>query len=221
PILQLFGVVVHMEIQAEEKRDGMVARGRAAMGKMVDAIKEDVGKRRWWMTVWERLMKQPFLAVAWPLMELFGANEVHSEATHVSTFYGMGIGEKYNLVERLSCFIGVIFGAIHFLSWHSTFPTRTELLLWRISSIVLVAQPALLLLSRLFNEIYNRTPDGSWRESIAQVLFKFTGILSILVGPIPYILARFCVLILAFLTLNHLPPRALDSITWTFYIPHL
>ncbi|TFK61797.1 hypothetical protein BDN72DRAFT_777865 [Pluteus cervinus] len=202
-ILQLFGVVVYMEVQAEEKREGMVARGKAALREMVDAIKEDVGKRRWWMTVWKRLMKQPFVAVAWPLLELFQDFDVHSEATHVSTFYGLRIDEKVDLVGRLSCFIGMIFGAIHFLSWHSTFPTRTELLLWRISSIVLVSQPALLPLSPLFNQFY------------------FFQILSFFVGPIPYILARFCILVLAFLTLNHLPPRALDSITWTFYIPHL
>ncbi|TFK59365.1 hypothetical protein BDN72DRAFT_865209, partial [Pluteus cervinus] len=170
PILQLFGVVIYMEIQVEEKREGMVARGRAALREMVDAIKEDVGKRQWWMTVWEHLMKQPFLAVAGPLMELFQDFDVHSKATHVSTFYGMGIGKKNNLVWRLSCIIGMIFGAIHFLSWHSTFPTRTELLLWRISSIVLVAQPMLLLLSLLFDEIkrQRRAPYRSWQESIAQ-----------------------------------------------------
>ncbi|TFK65492.1 hypothetical protein BDN72DRAFT_920479 [Pluteus cervinus] len=112
--------------------------------------------------------------------------------------------KQYSLVVRLSCFIGMVFGAIHFLSWHSSFPTHTELLLWRISSIVLVAQPALFSL-------------GSFEGSV----FSFVKFFSWFVGPIPYILARFCLLVLAFLTLNHLPPRALDSIAWTFYIPHL
>ncbi|TFK59368.1 hypothetical protein BDN72DRAFT_780845 [Pluteus cervinus] len=189
--------------EAREER-GVVARAQGAIGRMVDAIKEDVRKRPWWMTVWERMMKQPFLAAAWPLWDLFTDDEVHNEVTHVSIFYGMTIPlEKMDLVPRLSCFIGIIFGAIHFLSWHSSFPTRTELRLWRISSIILVAQPALVLLTNLFDEMD---------------VFR---IVSFFVGTIPYILARFCILALAFLTLNHLPPRALDSIAWTFYIPHL
>ncbi|TFK60387.1 hypothetical protein BDN72DRAFT_828939 [Pluteus cervinus] len=201
---------------------GLVAKVQEAIGRMVEAIEEDLGKRPWWMTVWKRLIKQPFLAIAWPLAQLFTDEEVHNEASHVSTFYGLEIPyEKRNLVIRLSCVIGMVFGAIHFLSWHSSFPTHTELLLWRISSILLVGQPALLLVADFFNEIYDRAPSGSRREFISMLLKKFFEILSYFVGLIPYIVARFCILVLAVLTLNHLPPRALDSITWTFYIPHL
>ncbi|TFK60376.1 hypothetical protein BDN72DRAFT_850554, partial [Pluteus cervinus] len=207
PILRLFGVVVQTESQAEQKGDGMVARAKVAVRKMIDAIQKDVGKRWWWLRVWVLWMEQLFVAVAGPLLDLFGDEEVHNEATHVSIFYGMTTPEeKTNLVWRLSCFIGMIFGAIHFLAWDSSFPTRTELLLWRISSIVLVAQPALVLLALSFGGLFF-------------VIFFWP--FSFVVGPIAYILARFCVLVLAFLTLHHLPPRALDSITWTFYIPHL
>ncbi|TFK61788.1 hypothetical protein BDN72DRAFT_934304 [Pluteus cervinus] len=200
-------VVVQAQSQAEEKGDGMVAKGRAAVGKMVNAIKEDVGKRGWWLTVWKRLMKQPFLAVVMPLFELLWDSDVHSEAMHVSTFYGVDIGEeKLNLVQRLSCFVGIIFGVIHFLAWHSTFPTHTELLLWRISSIVLVVQPVFLVLVFLITD---------------ECLGPFLLFVFLAVGPISYILARFCLLALALLTLQNLPPHALDSITWTFFIPHL
>ncbi|TFK62612.1 hypothetical protein BDN72DRAFT_964440 [Pluteus cervinus] len=217
PVLQLFGVVGS---QAEGKGHGMLARGKAAVGKVVDAIKEDVGRRRWWMTVWKRLMKPPFLAIVTPLWELFSDEDI-DEATHVPTFYGTKIPDKWNLVLSWSCFIGMIFGAIHFLSWHSAFPTRTELVLWRTSSIVLIAQPALLLLTGLSHQIDKRAPDGSYRELIARIFNLFFIILSWVIGPIPYILARFCLLILALFALNHLPPRALDNITWTSYIPHL
>ncbi|TFK67052.1 hypothetical protein BDN72DRAFT_799429 [Pluteus cervinus] len=211
----LSGVMVQRESQAEEKGDGMIARGRTAVGKLVVAIKEDVGKRPWWETVWKRLVWQPFVAVLTPLVELFGEESIPSKPTHVSTFYGMETDDM-SVMRSLSCVIGMIFGATHFLSWHSTFPTYTELLLWRISSIVFVVQPVLLFLFNLFEEVKYEL----WRP-IRNFLQAFFAILSIYVGLIAYILARFCVLVLAFLTLNHLPPRALDSITWTSYIPHL
>ncbi|TFK59748.1 hypothetical protein BDN72DRAFT_580594 [Pluteus cervinus] len=214
PTLGLFGMMVQTESQAEEKGEGMVARGRAAVGKMVDAIKKDVGKRPWWETVLLWLVGQPFLAVAMPLLALFG-QEITDKPTHVSTFYGMETDDM-SMMRSLSCVIGMVFGATHFLSWHSTFPTHTELLLWRISSIVLVVQPVLLFLFNLFEEVKYEL----WRP-IRNFFEEFFVILSIFVGPIAYILARFCLLVLAFLTLNHLPPRALDSITWTSYIPHL
>ncbi|TFK61974.1 hypothetical protein BDN72DRAFT_777661 [Pluteus cervinus] len=222
-ILRLFGVATQTKSQEDETGVGIVARARAVVGKVVkDIIKEDVGKRRWWITVWERLMKQLFLVLVEPLLELFDDQVVRDDATHVSIFYGMKVSkETWRLVLWLSCFIAMIFGAIHFLSWHSPFPTRTELLLWRISSIILVAQPALILLFNLFAQIYERAPSGSRKASIAGFCRTFFQILSVFVGPIPYIIARYCLFILVLLTLNHLPPRALDSIAWTFYIPHL
>ncbi|TFK60388.1 hypothetical protein BDN72DRAFT_965704 [Pluteus cervinus] len=206
PVLELF------EIGSGEKGAGMVARETT----------EDTEWRGWWTTLWEWLIKKPFLAVAWPLRELFVDEEVHSRATHVSTFYGMDVpDDKFSLVQRLSCLVGVIFGGIHFLSWHSPFPTHSQLLLWRISSIILVAQPVSLFLGFIFSTIADRTPSRSWRRSIAEFFQSFFALLSIFVGPIPYVLARFCLLVLAFLTLNDLPPHALDAIAWTSYIPHL
>ncbi|TFK67050.1 hypothetical protein BDN72DRAFT_116402 [Pluteus cervinus] len=204
------GILQESTAEGREAREGRGVLGRVqgAIGRMMDvmdAIKEDVGKRPLTSTIWKRLIKQPFVTVAMPLWEMSFDRGVHDEATHVPTFYGMDIpDEKRILVVRLSCFVGMVFGAIHVLSWDSSFPTRAELVLWRTSSIVLVAQPGFLLLS-----------------TMGRTFEEFFLILSIFVGPIPYILARFCLLTLAFLTLNRLPPRALDSIPWTFYIPHL
>ncbi|TFK67043.1 hypothetical protein BDN72DRAFT_116261 [Pluteus cervinus] len=172
PILRPFGVVVQVERQVEEEGAGMVAK----VGKMVNAIKE-LGKSEWWMAVLIYLVRQPIVLVI-PLVELFGDDEVHDHATHVSTFYGMeAMDDTPSLVLRLSCFVGTIFGAIHFLSWHSSFPTHTELLLWRISSIALVAEPGLLFLASFF--------EGGFIEDLFIILAGFT-------RPIPYILTRFC-----------------------------
>ncbi|TFK60565.1 hypothetical protein BDN72DRAFT_779268, partial [Pluteus cervinus] len=148
---------------------------------------------------------------------------VDEDATHVSTFYGMEISEgKDLLVGLLSCFIGMIFGAIHVLSWHSAFPTRIQLLLWRISSIVLVAEPFCLAFESVLGYSTGGEPSfDTWREAVVSTLGIFFALPSMILGPLFYILARMCLLVLAFLTLHNPPSTALQTISWTTYIPHL
>ncbi|TFK58418.1 hypothetical protein BDN72DRAFT_782117 [Pluteus cervinus] len=122
----------------------------------------------------------------------------------------------------LGCFIGMVFGAIHFLSWRSAFPTHTQLLLWRISSIVLVAEPfslALLYLQVTLAADSDRA-KGLWKALVSSLGYFFM-LISMMLGPIVYIFARMALLVLAFLTLRNPPSPALQTISWTTYIPHL
>ena len=61
------------------------------------------------------------------------------------------------------------------------------------------------------------TALGAWLKDT----FEVTGCAFLVLGLVTYIFARFCVLVLAFLTLYNLPAGALDTISWTAYIPHL
>ncbi|TFK59519.1 hypothetical protein BDN72DRAFT_597042 [Pluteus cervinus] len=192
---------------------GTIWEGLCAVGR---DIKEDV-----WGTVWERLIKGPFVAVAWPLNELFADEEVHDDAAHVSTFYAVEIVSGRLVLLYSSCLIGIIFGAIHFLSWHSAFPTHTQLLLWRISSIALVAEPFCLALENVLGGIAGGEPSfETLKEGLVSSLFFFFLITAAILGPMVYIIARMCLLVLAFLTLRS-PPTAFQTISWTAYIPHL
>ncbi|TFK58940.1 hypothetical protein BDN72DRAFT_851528 [Pluteus cervinus] len=114
----------------------------------------------------------------------------------------------------------MIFGAIHFISWHYAFPTHAQLLLWRISSVVLVAEPFCLALEAVLNWITDDSSLGTWKEAVASILLIFFSP-SIVLGPIVYILARMAILIISFLTLRNPPSTALQTISWTTYIPHL
>ncbi|TFK63994.1 hypothetical protein BDN72DRAFT_775221 [Pluteus cervinus] len=193
-------------VEVKEKREAArviqealtaVVQGIAGAGKSASGVVE---------TVWEGVCA------------MFGAYEVHDDATHVSTFYGMQIsGEKGDVVFLSSCFIGMIFGAIHFISWHSAFPTHTQLLLWRISSTVLVAEPLCLALEV---EGHTSAQNDFADEAVASILLVLFSP-SVLLGPIVYILARIAILILSFLTLRNPPSTALQTISWTMYIPHL
>ncbi|TFK61381.1 hypothetical protein BDN72DRAFT_778272, partial [Pluteus cervinus] len=139
---------------------------------------------------------------------------------HVTVFYGSKIsGENERIVWIFSCIIGMIFGAIHFLSWDSTFRTHSELLLWRCSSIVLVIQPFLLLIVKVLSWIPN---TGKWKlwQAMAERFSDVPLFLSLYIGTVAYILARFCLLVLAFLSLLDLPPNGLKNVSWASYIPH-
>ncbi|TFK63989.1 hypothetical protein BDN72DRAFT_901942 [Pluteus cervinus] len=132
-----------------------------------------------------------------------------------------GSNTHVDVVWLSSCSIGTIFGAIHFLSWHSAFPTPTQLLLWRISSVVLVAEPFCLALEKALSFAFgDDTSVTTWRKAVASTLFIFF-LPSMILGPLVYILARMALLVLAFLTVRNPPSTAFQTISWTTYIPHL
>ena len=108
--------------------------------------------------------------------------------------------------------VGVSFGAIHCIAWSFFFPTRVELLIWRISSAAVTAVPVYILLMLLF---------VAWLQNMD---FDATVVivgLSILPAGILYIIARAVTLVLAFTSLRDLPPGAFDTILWTTSIPHI
>ncbi|TFK64169.1 hypothetical protein BDN72DRAFT_280572 [Pluteus cervinus] len=192
----------------------------------VVAIKRELKRNGWWRSIWKWLIKKPFTALMWPFVAQLIDSDEAEESTHVSTFYAMeGNGAGFEATQTLCWFIGTVFGGIHFLSWNANFPTHTQQLLWRGSSIVLGGEPFLLLLSATFqvgiSQVRMRSEFGS--ELLHTVSLLFSLIVGFISGPglIPYIPARFCVFALAILTLNHLPPDAFQTVSWTSYIPHL
>ncbi|TFK70504.1 hypothetical protein BDN72DRAFT_536481 [Pluteus cervinus] len=208
---------------------------------VVSAVKTPFRDWRWW----PRLIRHAFVAVAWPLWNLLQDHEVHHDAMSVSTFYGIKIPDATLLaVHILSSLIGVIFGIIHFLSWNSRFSTHSELLLWRTSSVVLVVQPLILALGGLLLA-WGQSKTGGYSEwlgslktiedltlkKVVTTIMNFKspkttltllfGALSATLGLIAYIMARFSVLVLAFITLHALPVAVFENVSWTSYIPHL
>ncbi|TFK60013.1 hypothetical protein BDN72DRAFT_905337 [Pluteus cervinus] len=204
-----------------ETATGTLRAGWSAMGKAIDAglqcVKKDIQSKGWW----NALILDPILALTAPLRELFRDETVHIEATHVSTFYAKKVSDEgYRLVGVLIGIIGIVFGAIHFLSWHSCFPTHTQLILWKISSIVLVAEPLCMALLGFFVNLDERAASGSWQKSLWQGIWFFFGSWSIFFS-LAYIPGRVCILVLAFLTLHRVPLAAVQSVSWTAYIPHV
>ena len=111
----------------------------------------------------------------------------------------------------LICFyiIGGVFGAVHCLAWNSTFPTRVEHLLWRISASVVTAFPGLGFAIYRFGE----RKVSSRMEGLVKAVAWFLAAV--------YCLGRVCLLGLALSALRRLPESAYKMPSWTVYIPHI
>ena len=110
--------------------------------------------------------------------------------------------------------VGVCFGAIHCIAWVFSFPTHTELLMWRISSVAITALPIYIPLIFVLADWLRWMMDS-------QKLFFFVLSFGPLLGGILYIIARAVTLILAFTSLRDLPPRTYETVNWTTFIPHV
>ncbi|TFK66608.1 hypothetical protein BDN72DRAFT_880207 [Pluteus cervinus] len=123
-------------------------RGRGGETTTKDERKQkksaSIGKHLLYLPRWlyDRLIMRPFTALVLPIQDMFKCEDIEKGARHVPMFYGYYVDSDNLLRIRLmSCLIGMIFAGIHFIAWNSHFPTRTEILLWRSSSLVVLVVP--------------------------------------------------------------------------------
>jgi hypothetical protein len=125
-----------------------------------------------------------------------GQNEDENQATKAR--YGAAV-------------VSMIFGTIHCLAWSFPFPSHTELILWRISSIAMTAVPPFISLVLSFPSRYiDQVPDVT--------VFAFILILS---SATLYVIARVALFVLALMALRSLPPSAFQVVRWTTFLPHI
>ncbi|KAF8642798.1 hypothetical protein AX16_009431 [Volvariella volvacea WC 439] len=171
-------------------------------------------------TIWKKGIEAPFLAAFSPLWNMM-TDEGDNRATSVHPFYAAEMnGDTHGFAIIYGAAIGVLFGGLHLIGWEFEFPTRTELWLWRASSLVLTVTPLVLAIAVAFELLSGKT--GS------HALDQFCGFgaqaflyLTIILGPPLYFGARIVILFLAFFTLRDLPDSAYQNVRWTDYIPHI
>ena len=127
------------------------------------------------------------------------------------TFFTVGRRDEWD-VSSVSGLILVtmVFGGIHCIAWSFTFPSPTEQLLWRISSITITGVP-LPVLGVAF--IADKFHDGNPVKVIPEITF----LLLILLYPV----SRILLLVLSLSTLRSLPPSAYQTVQWTTFLPHV
>jgi hypothetical protein len=107
------------------------------------------------------------------------------------------------LETHLPCPMGVTYGLLHVIAWHSG-PTEFERQLWRCSTLIITIDP---LLYAFITEVSLRNPAYAlW------VIFT----LSLLV----YVIARVALIALALASLRQLAPATFCDVDWISFIPH-
>jgi hypothetical protein len=117
-------------------------------------------------------------------------------------------GKRIDKLIVLSC-IGstTIFGGIHLLAWHASFPNRAEQLLWRVAALLVTAIPSTVALIVLTEStLYSTTNKTSAWSSIC-------------FSPL-YFGSRVFLIVESFRSLYYLPPNGFIA-TWATESPHI
>ena len=126
------------------------------------------------------------------------------------------------LLLFFSALTGAAFGSIHCAAWNFEFPSHAEKIMWRTASLALVGVCLSIFLGKPARYLWRKVKYGSLSRYLADALSEYEGIKAIAFIPtIIYPVARFTLLILAVLSLRHLPDSALQTVTWTEFIPHI
>jgi hypothetical protein len=126
--------------------------------------------------------------------------------------------------------VTIVYGGLHALCWHSHFPTVTERILWRVSSLVIAGGPltlicectGLTITTLLIKKALERLKISSSqrRGAMAYIVASIFLLLMILCIGV-YVGARVFILIEAFIFLRSLPPGAYQTPNWTLWLLHL
>lgn len=111
---------------------------------------------------------------------------------------------------------GLLYGGLHMLAWTAPFHTRTQMILWRMSSLSLVVSgPAILAGSRLL--IMLVALDFGFLK------YPMVFIVSLLIFcfVIFYIFVRVYLIVECFLSLTHSPDSVYSVVPWSQYFPHI
>ncbi|KAI0059830.1 hypothetical protein BV25DRAFT_1993324 [Artomyces pyxidatus] len=136
----------------------------------------------------------------------------------VPTFYSGSTNDgNAGFADIIALCAAMMFGAVHCAAWHYAFPTDVEKIVWRVSSLAIVALPAAILAPMLVSLLISRLLDSS---SMLTNVFGAMFLLVVAVSALLYIAARSLLLALSFSTLRSLPPEAYRAVQWTLLIPH-
>lgn len=155
----------------------------------------------------------------WKALERFvdslfatGDDSAARKAKRVPTLYaGKLKPHETCIVGFTAALVATIFGAVHCAAWSFDFPTQTEQILWRVSSLCITCLPWPLLAFTLIVGV--KRPRSGWLI----VALRATGY----VGTFIYVVSRVALLVQAFISLRSLPPRAYETVRWTSFIPHV
>lgn len=139
-------------------------------------------------------------------------DDIPKNAVQVPTLWAGRLGRRSRgLAAAFAIFLAMGFGAIHCAAWNSSFPTTVESVLWRVSSVTVIAVPFLFFLD---TALLLKVDVPEWYHDLTWWIVLPLGVFS-------YVIARSLLMALPFVSLRSLPAEAYTDIEWTSYIPHI
>lgn len=136
-------------------------------------------------------------------------------------------GLKYSKLDQLVVLsVWIRYAGTHFSAWNFGFPTRIELLWWRVSCLVMTGSMVIFWITsnRKFYLLFAFLPgmDGEKMKKVAYEKRRVSGIqiFTGVFGALAYLIARLSLIALAFSSLRSLPGKAFDTVDWWAYWPH-
>ena len=128
-----------------------------------------------------------------------------------------------NIMGMILWSASMAYGGIHAAAWDVYFPTKTEQLLWRGSSLFIASSGLLWILINMLARS-SKFIKTYWIQ-VASLRAHWTslvglGFLATVCGLL-YILARVYLVLEAFISLRRLQAATFETIEWTNVIPHL
>jgi len=105
--------------------------------------------------------------------------------------------------------VGLLFGGVHCFAWWFSFPTVTELVLWRVSAVVCTASPFVV---------------AAWSSRFGELqhvaVLRRVLIVMVVMSAMVYVICRVILVVLTFTSLRAAPPGVFQATAWTSFIPH-
>ena len=159
------------------------------------------------------LLKLPFRMICVILRtfgDLLACDMVDEDAIRVPMFYAAPIESHQLLWMSLTIYGGMLFGGIHCAGWDFPFPSHAELIIWRVSSFIILMFPCTFV-------CVIGVEDLVWDMNINATINIYVFGLGIVI----YVLARLTLFVEAFIALRHLPPGAYAAVKWTALLLHM
>ena len=149
-----------------------------------------------------------------PLSDMANCETLRGESLRVPTFYSPDSGNDPGDDNpfALALWVASVFGAIHCIPWSFHFATLQEQWVWRISAILVSGVPISWVAVEFLRQFDKKN------KLISKKFFD----IFVPSNPNPlYIIARIVLLVLPFIALRGLPPRAYVQLNWVSFLPHI
>ncbi|KAF8173461.1 hypothetical protein BJ912DRAFT_1046875 [Pholiota molesta] len=179
------------------------ANPQLRLGQAMPILRKEVEEHAYSPNLLWRLPLLIVQALGLPLIKMLGGDSTMTKM-RVGMF-NTGRNSGHEADYAISA-IGALFGFVHLIpSWWLHFSSHQEMWLWRISAIIITADPVSMGLSIYFDQPF------------FIIVFGFFAV----IGTVLYPIARIILLTLSLTALRSPPPGALQTIEWTTFIPHI